>query len=143
MSAHPVSVTTERPAVLGSPLMGADLERLSQVGIEADLAARALLRRVDSVTGAQVVGRSGSPGDYSGVLFPYFRPGVDFVRDYRLRRDRPDMEYRHGELKPRAKYLSPPGRSNMLYAVPGTPVERFQIRHCRSSSLRVRRSVWR
>ena len=124
MSAHPASVTTERPAVLGSPLRPADLEGLSRVGIEADLAERALLRRVDSATGAQIVGRSGL-GDYSGVLFPYFRPGIDSVREYRLRRDKPDMEYQHGEMKPRAKYLSPPGRSNMLYTVPGTPVEWF------------------
>ena len=124
MSAHLTSVMTKQPVIPGSPLSLTDLEGLSRVGIDADLAERALLRRVDSVTGAQLVGRAGS-GDYSGMLFPYFRPGVDAVRDYRLRRDKPDMEYQHGELKPRAKYLSPPGRSNMLYTVPGTPVERF------------------
>ena len=33
-----------------------------------------------------------------------------------LRRDQPDLEYDGaGNLKPRLKYLSPPGRSNMLY----------------------------
>src|SRR5262249_6620082 len=42
-------------------------------------------------------------------------------REYRLRRDEPDLEYDSaGNLKPRQKYLSPPGRSNMLYLVPGT-----------------------
>ena len=56
---------------------------------------------------------------------PYFRPGSDSVRDYRLRRDNPEMEYRHGELKPRGKYLSPPDRPPMLYFVPGTPLERY------------------
>src|SRR5205823_9186147 len=86
----------------------------------------ALLRRVDTETGGQVVGRAGSLGDYSGILFPYIRPGTDSVRDYRLRRDNPEMEYKNGESKPRAKYLSPPGRGNMLYTVPGTPVEWFQ-----------------
>jgi len=38
-----------------------------------------------------------------------------------LRRDHPDLEYDSaGNLKPRQKYLSPPGRSNMLYIMPGT-----------------------
>ena len=37
-----------------------------------------------------------------------------------MRRDQPDLEYDSaGNLKPRQKYLSPPGRSNMLYLVPG------------------------
>ena len=53
-------------------------------------------------------------------LIPYFRPGDFHVREYRLRRDQPDLEYDSaGNLKPRQKYLSPPGRSNMLYFVPG------------------------
>jgi putative DNA primase/helicase len=125
MSAHAISIATKQPAVIGSPLRLVDLEGLSRVGIDADLAERALLRRVDSVTGAQAVGRPGWSGDFSGVLFPYIRPGADSVRDYRLRRDKPEMEYRHGELKPRAKYLSPPDRPNMLYTVPGTPAEWF------------------
>src|SRR5262249_41019610 len=35
-------------------------------------------------------------------------------------RDQPDYEYDSaGSLKPKQKYLSPPGRSNMLYVVPG------------------------
>jgi hypothetical protein len=41
-----------------------------------------------------------------------------------LRRDRPDHEYDFsGNLKTRQKYLSPPGRSNMLYVVPGVEPE--------------------
>src|SRR5689334_840158 len=41
-------------------------------------------------------------------------------REHRLRRDHPDLESDSaGNLKPRQKYLSPPGRSNMLYVVPG------------------------
>jgi Domain of unknown function (DUF3854)/D5 N terminal like len=47
-------------------------------------------------------------------------PGTNRVREYRLRRDSPEMEYSHGVLKPRAKYLSPQGRGNMVYFVPGT-----------------------
>jgi hypothetical protein len=44
------------------------------------------------------------------------------VRDYHLRRDHPDLEYDSGgSLKVKQKYLSPPGRSNMLYLPPGVP----------------------
>ena len=71
------------------------------------------------LTGGEIVGRRGG-GDYSGILIPYFLPGSDQVRDYRLRRDHPDLEYdTGGSLKPKRKYLSPPGRSNMLYLPPG------------------------
>jgi hypothetical protein len=51
----------------------------------------------------------------SSSLFPARLPPS------RLRRDQPDLEYdAAGNLKPKQKYLSPPGRSNMLYLVPGT-----------------------
>jgi hypothetical protein len=70
------------------------------------------------LTGAEIVGRKS--GNYAGIVIPYFHPGSDQVREYRLRRDHPDLEYDSaGNLKPRQKYLSPPGRSNMLYVVPG------------------------
>ena len=37
-----------------------------------------------------------------------------------MRRDHPDLEYdAAGNLKAKQKYLSPPGRSNMLYLPPG------------------------
>jgi hypothetical protein len=55
-----------------------------------------------------------------GLLIPYFRPESNQVRDYRLRRDHPDLEYDFtGNHKVRQKYLSPPRRSNMLYLPPG------------------------
>jgi hypothetical protein len=76
------------------------------------------LRRVDSLTGAEIVGRKN--GNYAGIVIPYFQPGSDHVREYRLRRDHPDLESDSaGNLKPKQKYLSPPGRSNMLYLLPG------------------------
>jgi hypothetical protein len=78
------------------------------------LAEVARLRRVDSLTGGEIVGRRG--GNHAGIVIPYFLPGSNHVREYRLRRDHPDLEYdTSGNLKPRLKYLSPPGRSNMLY----------------------------
>jgi hypothetical protein len=86
--------------------------------IDRGLAARAQLRRVDSLTGAEVIGRK--CGDYAGIVIPYFHPESGQVREYRLRCDHPDLEYDFaGNLKVRQKYLSAPGRSNMLYLPPG------------------------
>lgn len=86
--------------------------------IDQRLAEAAFLRRVDSFTGAQLVGRKG--GDYSGIAIPYFAPGSHHVREYRLRRDHPDFEAdATGDLKVKQKYLSPPGRGNMLFLPPG------------------------
>ena len=62
-----------------------------------------------------MVGRSGS-GNYEGIVIPYVWPGSSCVREHRLRRDHPEME----NGKPKAKYISPPGRSNMLYFANGT-----------------------
>jgi len=85
--------------------------------IDSALAVQAGLRRVDSLTGAEIVGRKS--GNYAGIVIPYFHPGTDQLREYRLRRDHPDLEYDPaGNLRHRQKYLSPPGRSNMLYVVP-------------------------
>ncbi len=106
----------------GEGLTPADYAVLEARWIDRELADRAGLRRVDSLTGGEIVGRKS--GNYAGIIIPYFRPGADYVREYRLRRDHPDMEYDStGDLKPRQKYLSPPGRSNMLYLVPGMPEE--------------------
>jgi hypothetical protein len=104
--------------LVGSDLTESDHAALGARWIDRALADRAQLCRVDSLTGAQAVGRRA--GNYAGILIPYFHPGSDRVREYRLRRDQPDYEYdTAGNLKPKQKYLSPPGRSNMLYLVPG------------------------
>jgi hypothetical protein len=86
--------------------------------VDRQIAESAFLRRVDSWTGAQLVGRKG--GDYAGIAIPYFAPGDGHVREYRLRRDHPDLEAdSSGRLKVKQKYLSPPGRNNRLYLPPG------------------------
>ena len=101
------------------------------VGSTAPWPIRARLRRVDSLTGGEIVGRKS--GNYAGILIPYFHPGSDRVREYRLRRDQPDLEYDSaGNLKTRQKYLSPPGRSNMLYVVPGVSQRCCATQRCRS-----------
>ena len=102
----------------GSNLTSQDFADLEARWIDRGLALQAGLRRVDSLTGGEIVGRKG--GNHAGIVIPYFHPGSDQVREYRLRRDHPDLESDSaGNLKPRQKYLSPPGRSNMLYFVPG------------------------
>lgn len=111
---------TAPPNLRGLALSPADYAKLEKCGIARDLADSAFLRRVDSTEGQNIVGRNGS-GDYSGILFPYFQPGEQHVREYRLRRDKPELEQQaDGSFKERNKYISPPGRGNMAYLVPGT-----------------------
>jgi hypothetical protein len=106
------------PQLVGSNLTEPDFASLEARWIDRQVAQRALLRRVDSVNGAELVGRKG--GNYSGLAIPYFAPNSHSVREYRLRRDRPEMEAdSSGQLKPKQKYLSPPGRGNMLYLISG------------------------
>lgn len=100
-----------------------DLDKLASSWISPELASIAKLFRVDSQEGAQIVGRSKSSGDYSGIIFPNIFPGQTKAREYRLRRDHPELEYKEGQPRERNKYLSPPGRSNLLYFVPGTAPE--------------------
>lgn len=106
------------PNLVGSELSNSDLAGLQARWIDRPLAQAAFLRRVDSFSGAQLVGRRG--GDYSGIAIPYFAPDSRHVREYRLRRDHPDFEAdANGDFKVKQKYLSPPGRGNMLYLPPG------------------------
>ncbi|MFL6448692.1 MAG: AAA family ATPase [Bryobacteraceae bacterium] len=110
--------------VLGDPLLPSDIEQLARTGISPETAEGAFLRRVDSDTGASFVGRRAGSGDYSGIVFPYIWPGEQHVREYRLRRDHPEMEQdKDGHLKPTAKYLGPPDRPPKLYIPPGTAPE--------------------
>ncbi len=102
----------------GDVLQSADYRSLESRWISQELACLAKIRRVDSDTGRQLVGRR-DQGAYEGLAIPYFLPGDSHIRDWRLRRDHPDIEYRRGTPKECNKYLSPPGRKNMIYFVPG------------------------
>src|SRR5215468_6829760 len=93
------------PGLRGEPLTRADYDSLAARWIDRDTADRQFIRRVGSAAGAVIVGRNGRAGDYAGLLIPYLLPGTVQIRDYRLRRDHPEME----SGKPRAKYVSPPG----------------------------------
>ena len=104
----------------GSPLSPDDLLTLEKCGITHEVAEQAMLRRVVSVEGAEIVDRRGR-GDFAGIIFPCVWPGEQHVRAYRLRRDRPDFEQRpDGTQKEQGKYLSAPGGANLLYFTPGT-----------------------
>jgi predicted P-loop ATPase len=106
------------PASAGSELIASDFAALEARWIDRELALTARLRRVDSLTGAELAGRMS--GNHSGIAIPYFFPGTSEVREYRLRRDHPEMEIdSKGQVKTKQKYLSPPGRGNMLYFPPG------------------------
>jgi hypothetical protein len=107
----------------GGLLIEADYAKLERSWITRDLADQALLRRVTSPEGASIVGRRDN-GSYEGSIFPYVWPGENHIREYWLRRDRPDIELTsEGQTKEKNKYLGPPGRGNLVYLVPGTCVE--------------------
>jgi len=102
----------------GTDLTSADLAKLAKCGITPEIARAAQLRRVRSNEGGPLVGRNGA-ADYAGIVFPYIWPGEQSPREYRLRRDRPEYEQQaDGSLKERNKYLSPPGKGNLLYLPP-------------------------
>jgi P4 family phage/plasmid primase-like protien len=105
----------------GNPLTASELSYLAGCGIPEDWAQAAKWTHADSLTGAEVVGRNGSSGDYSGTLIPNFWPGNEHPREYRLRLANPPPEERSdGTVKGKYRYLSPPGARNMLYFPPRT-----------------------
>src|SRR5947209_18095395 len=85
----------------GDNLTKIDLEKLARSYITPELARSAGIRRVDSITGAEIVGRKARNGeDYAGLVFPYVWPSEPHTREYRLRRDNPDLEQSsNGEIK--------------------------------------------
>jgi putative DNA primase/helicase len=117
-----MSAPTRKPSSVihdtGKALTEADYRSLDQRWINGALADLAGICRVDSDTGCLLVGRR-DHASYGGLAIPYCLPGALRVREWRLRRDHPDIECIHGKHKERGKYLSPPGRKNMIYFVPG------------------------
>jgi predicted P-loop ATPase len=104
---------------MAEALTAADYASLEARWITREVADAAFLRRVHSLVGAEMMGQVSRAGDYGGILIPYLWPGEEHIRDYRLRRDHPEREQRvDGSIAERRKYLSPPGRGNMLYLPP-------------------------
>ena len=97
-----------------------DVRAFEKCFIPKEMIAKARVSRVDNSAGAEIVGRKPKQdASYNGVIFPYIWPGDGSVREYRLRRDEPDLEQQpDGTVKQKNKYLSPPGRGNLLYIYP-------------------------
>src|ERR1019366_4637739 len=106
----------------GPALTDADYASLAGRWIDSELATAAKIRRVDSGTGRSLVGRQ-DHASYEGLAIPYFLPGESRIREWRLRRDHPEIEYKDGKPRARGKSLSPPGRKNMIYFVPGISLD--------------------
>jgi uncharacterized protein (DUF927 family) len=102
-----------------SSLTEFDFQQFANSFITPEIVQQAGLFRVDSTRGAELVGRKPTANsDYAGIAIPYFLPEDTSPREYRLRRDSPDLEQRNDEVKEKGKYLSPPGRGNMIYFPP-------------------------
>jgi putative DNA primase/helicase len=110
----------------GSDLSETDYDNLDRRWIDRITANSAGLRRVDSNTGRALVGRRDS-ADYAGLAIPYLLPGEPLVREWRLRRDHPDIEYKKNRPKECRKYLSPPGRGNMIYFPSGISPDLLRV----------------
>src|SRR5215472_258039 len=123
----PQSKHSKRPRAPGGPppinflpLTQDDHDKiLTPRWIPPQLAAQAQIARVISLDGADLIGATGRPGDYSGLAIPNILPGDTAPRAHRLRRDHPDYEWKDGVQKLVRRYLSAPGASNMGYFVPG------------------------
>lgn len=99
----------------GGPLSLADRQALAERWIDDETAAEAMLRRVNSLDGGALVGRNGA-GNWAGIAIPNVFPGADYIREYRLRRDEPEVELG----KVRRKYMQPAGRRALVYFPVGT-----------------------
>lgn len=107
-------IAVVRPTSFGCELTADDYHALNKRAIPADLADLAGIRRVDSLTAREMFGRK--RGDLAGLIIPNILPGEPGPREYRLRLDHPELEYKiDGTTRERAKYLHPPERRNLIY----------------------------
>jgi hypothetical protein len=115
------AVTSATPiSHFGNPLNEADYASLEARWIDRDLAKQAGIRRVSSEEGRMMFGRK--RGNCAGIIIPNVLPGAQGVREYRLRLDEPELEYRSdGTTRENKKYLHPPGRPNLAYFPPMLP----------------------
>ena len=111
------------PPAWGRPLNPIDYTKLESSWITREIADAAMLRRVDSIEGNEIVGQKGKR-DCAGMLIPYYQPGDAYPFNYRLRRDNPEWKQgKDGKPKPERKYLGPPNCGNRLYIPPGVTVK--------------------
>ena len=105
------------PPQWGGPLNDVDYAALAACWITREVADAAMLRRVNTLEGREIVGQKRR--DCAGLLFLYYFPGELRAHAYRIRRDNPDHTEKDGKIKTTAKYLSAPGSANRLYFPPG------------------------
>jgi len=91
--------------------------------ITQEFADAAMLRRVNTLEGREIVGQKRK--DCAGLLFSYYFPGELRPHTYRIRRDNPDYAEKNGRVKASAKYLGAPGSANRLYTPPGVTLEQI------------------
>src|SRR5713101_4692576 len=88
----------------GQPLTESDYATLAASWITREIADAAMLRRVASFEGREIVGQKGNR-DCAGILIPYYWPGDVSAFNYRIRRDNPDWTAgKDGKPKPQGKY---------------------------------------
>ncbi len=114
------------PPAWGKSLNEDDYRGLGQSWITPELADLAMLRRVDAIEGREVIGQKGNR-DCAGLVIPYYWPGEPSPFNYRVRRDNPEWEEgKGGQLKPKRKYLGPPGGANRIFIPPGVTLEQLE-----------------
>lgn len=119
----PAPIPDRMPPSWGGPLNDNDYATLAASWITRQIADEAMLRRVSTEDGREVIGQRGTR-DCAGVLLPYYWPGQPAPINYRLRRDTPEMILgKDGKLKQNRKYLSSPNDRNRLYIPPGVTTE--------------------
>jgi hypothetical protein len=107
----------------GGPLTESDYTMLASSWITREIADAAMLRRVDSQEGSEVISQRGRR-NCAGILFPYYWPGDPSAFNYRIRRDNPDWTVgKDGKPKADGKYLGPPNGGNRLFIPPGVTLE--------------------
>lgn len=118
-------LSDRKPPEWGGPLTEGDFRNLGASWITCDIANAALLRRVPSFEGREIVGQKGNR-DCAGIVIPYYWPGDVSAVNYRIRRDNPESTTdKDGKLKQLAKYLGPPKGSNRLFIPPGVTLEQL------------------
>lgn len=122
---EPGSLPTVRPPSWGEPLTENDYAGLLSSWISREVADQAMLRRVNSPAGREVVGHKGS-AECAGILIPYYWPGAAQPVNYRIRLDSPPWTAgKDGKPKVDKKYLGAPTSGNRIYVPPGIVLEQL------------------
>ena len=109
----------------GGPLTESDYRCLEASWISREIADSAMLRRVDSLEGCELVGQKGKR-DCSGILISYYWPGEPWSFNHRIRRDNPEWTLSaDGKPKTERKYLASPNGGNRLFIPRGVTPEQL------------------